>query len=304
MATEINSFAFDKSMNLSDEKLKDKRVVVLFYSPHCGHCVHFKPNFDKAAQQAGDVKFVRVNVQENPDVMDRVGNIGKSTLGYEINGVPTIVAYSGGRFDKSYEPRRGSKHQYRSVEDVLEFARSISSPAEASGSHRMQTASTYQHAAEEPRRMKDQEEEDDLPVKQLTNADFNTNFELKPSTGLANKKVAIFFHLPGCPACVATKPNWKQAVKIGRTALPDVVFAEVNAGEPEGRALLIRLNDKASTAQYRVQGVPSIVSYHKGKYFSTYGPSEVNEANPYEYRTVADILQYSSGIGTAQIHWT
>lgn len=66
----------------------DKPVVVDFYAPWCGPCKMLAPVLDKlAGQYNGNVKFVKVNVDEAPTL----------AATYNITGVPTIMIFNGGR---------------------------------------------------------------------------------------------------------------------------------------------------------------------------------------------------------------
>jgi thioredoxin len=63
-------------------------VLVDFWAPWCGPCRHVAPLLEElAAELAGQVRVVKVNVDEEPALADRYG----------VQGIPTLVLFAGGR---------------------------------------------------------------------------------------------------------------------------------------------------------------------------------------------------------------
>ncbi len=100
-------------------------------------------------------------------------------------------------------------------------------------------------------------------------------------------KVVIFFYRDGCPHCEHMKPDYSQAVqnasKIGAT------LGYVNTAESQHQPLMEFIGQ--SQSPYDVDGVPTIVSYYNGRFFSKFGGQ----------RTAENLLKWANGIGTADV---
>ncbi len=71
-------------------------VVVDFWAPWCGPCLMIAPIIDALAAEYQDrIKFVKVNVDENPDFADRYSVMSIPTLGVFKDGtlVGRIMGY-------------------------------------------------------------------------------------------------------------------------------------------------------------------------------------------------------------------
>lgn len=130
----------------------------------------------------------------------------------------------------------------------------------------------------------------------LSNKDFDIDMNLTKK-GLKQKVFVVFFN-PGCGHCVHFKPVYEELANMSNQNKLDTSIATVNTGE--NRDLMQRINDPemASKRDFLVQGVPTIVSYHNGQYFSTYAPGPIGS---HPYRSLEDVIEYISGIGSAEI---
>jgi protein disulfide-isomerase A6 len=125
-------------------------------------------------------------------------------------------------------------------------------------------------------------------VVMLKKGDFDDNLNLKK-----DGNVVVLYFANWCGHCNHLKPDYQ---KLADNASGFTVAA-VDADDNDGLIEKIQSMDKR--AEYPVQGFPTIVSYHKGKYFSSYGPSNDGKA----FRSFEDLMEYCGGIGTAQISY-
>ncbi|MDO6581828.1 thioredoxin TrxC [Photobacterium sp. 2_MG-2023] len=64
-----------------------KPVIVTFWGNNCAPCQAFKPVVEQVAKQKKQYRFVRVNVNQHPDLAKR----------YRVRGVPTVLVFRKGR---------------------------------------------------------------------------------------------------------------------------------------------------------------------------------------------------------------
>ncbi len=81
MVMEINQDKFEQEVLKSD-----KPVAVDYWAPWCGPCKMVAPVFEKLSKELGEIKFIKVNVDDNQDLASQHG----------IMGIPCIVIYKNG----------------------------------------------------------------------------------------------------------------------------------------------------------------------------------------------------------------
>ncbi len=82
-AAQVTDSTFDEEVVESDVP-----VLVDFWAPWCGPCRMVAPVVDEIAEQyAGQVKVVKVNTDENPNVASKYG----------IRSIPTLMIFKGGQ---------------------------------------------------------------------------------------------------------------------------------------------------------------------------------------------------------------
>jgi len=116
--------------------------------------------------------------------------------------------------------------------------------------------------------------------KPLSIADWNKDFTVK----LPGKAVVLFWR-PGCGHCDSTKPAYSEAVKSNVN--PNVQFYNVNTSENQQ---LTDLFD-AQESPFAVNGVPMIVGYNNGRFFSIYD----SDRSPESFKI------FGEGIGLADV---
>ena len=80
MIKEVNDKNFNEEIANSDSI-----VVVDFWAPWCGPCRMLSPVIEELAKEMGkEVKFAKVNVDENPMISSK----------YRIASIPTVMVFS------------------------------------------------------------------------------------------------------------------------------------------------------------------------------------------------------------------
>ena len=74
--------------NFESEVLQaDGPVIVDFWAPWCVPCRRVSPILDEMSESREDVRFVKVNVDDNPE----------TAMSYSITSIPTITRFEGGK---------------------------------------------------------------------------------------------------------------------------------------------------------------------------------------------------------------
>lgn len=75
-----------------DKVLKDnKKVLVDFYATWCGPCKMLSPIIDSLAEERNDIKFYKMDVDNNSDIPEK----------FNIMSIPTIILFENGEISKT-----------------------------------------------------------------------------------------------------------------------------------------------------------------------------------------------------------
>ena len=69
---------------------QDGKVVIDCYAPWCGPCKMLAPIMDELANEFKDIKFYKINIDDNEDVSIR----------YNVMSIPTILVFENGELVK------------------------------------------------------------------------------------------------------------------------------------------------------------------------------------------------------------
>jgi thioredoxin 1 len=69
---------------------KQQLVAADFWAPLCPYCSAFKPVFESVAPKDQDIKLVKVNVDQMPDIASKYGTQG-------IQGIPVVKFFCEGK---------------------------------------------------------------------------------------------------------------------------------------------------------------------------------------------------------------
>jgi thioredoxin 1 len=79
---EVTDATFDSEVLNVEEP-----VIVDFWAPWCVPCRRVSPILDEMSESREDVRFVKINVDDNP----------QTAMSYQITSIPTIARFEDGR---------------------------------------------------------------------------------------------------------------------------------------------------------------------------------------------------------------
>ena len=82
---EVTDAAFEQEVLRSE-----KPVIVDFWAPWCVPCRRVSPILEELSESRNDVRFVKLNVDDNP----------ATAMNYNVSSIPTIVRFENGEVTK------------------------------------------------------------------------------------------------------------------------------------------------------------------------------------------------------------
>ncbi|MEW6636583.1 MAG: thioredoxin, partial [Actinomycetota bacterium] len=83
--SEVTDSTFEQEVLRSE-----KPVIVDFWAPWCAPCKRIAPILEEMSETRDDVRFVKINVDDNP----------QTAMSYQISSIPTIARFEGGRVSR------------------------------------------------------------------------------------------------------------------------------------------------------------------------------------------------------------
>lgn len=132
-------------------------------------------------------------------------------------------------------------------------------------------------------------------IQRLTSKDFSDSGDLLRDQ---NNNAVILYYAEFCPACKAFKPTFEKVANQVSSQNPEIKFYMISTSD--NRDLMSKVAQKFP---YEVQYIPTVVSYNKGKYFSTYDYDKSNPEARKEYRTPKNLAEYAYGVGKSKLNF-
>jgi len=132
-------------------------------------------------------------------------------------------------------------------------------------------------------------------IPRLTSKNFSSTGDLLTDQ---DKNVIILYYAEFCPACKMFKPTFEKVAEEVMSQSPDIKFYMVSTSD--NRDLMAKVAEKFP---YEVQYIPTVVSYNKGKYYSTYDYDKNKPEERKEYRTPKNLAQYAYGVGKSKLNF-
>tara|TARA_Y100000310_G_scaffold330850_1_gene403250 strand:- start:552 stop:863 length:312 start_codon:yes stop_codon:yes gene_type:complete len=92
-----------------DEFIKTGKVIVDFYADWCGPCQMMKPIFEEVSKEMTDVKFGKVNTEDEQDLSGK----------FQVMSIPSFVLFKDGEKVGGFTGGRNKQGLIDEIEKVL-----------------------------------------------------------------------------------------------------------------------------------------------------------------------------------------
>jgi len=108
---QFDQILLDSQNEKEEEYVKHgkKYVIVDFFAVWCRPCMMFAPTYEELSEKYGDVYFLKVNIDDVPDLGAR----------YEIRSLPTFMLFDVGSLESGYERIIGANRE--TIEQKLDY---------------------------------------------------------------------------------------------------------------------------------------------------------------------------------------
>ena len=90
--------------NLEETLQSHPKVVLDCYAPWCGPCKMFSSVFEELSDEEKQIKFCKINTDENPQVSER----------FDVMSIPTVLVFENGKL-KNREAGFKTKEELKSL---------------------------------------------------------------------------------------------------------------------------------------------------------------------------------------------
>ena len=92
-----------------EERIKSGNVIVDFFAPWCGPCKSISPIFADLSNKHKNVSFIKVNIDNFPDIKTK----------YRVRGIPQLLFFKDGKLIKTLVGAQNKKALDENIRSVF-----------------------------------------------------------------------------------------------------------------------------------------------------------------------------------------